>query len=52
MDFDAYHLRLIADKIDYEFPQGSVHEHMAEFYGVDYEEAKIFIFSVFVWLYT
>ena len=40
MDFDAYHLRLIADKIDYEFPQGSVHEHMAKFYGVGYEEAK------------
>ena len=40
MDFDAYHLRLIADKINYEFPQGSVHEHMAQFYGVDYEEAK------------
>ena len=40
MDFDAYHLRLIADKIDYEFPSGSVHKHMAKFYGVDYEEAK------------
>ena len=40
MDFDAYHLRLIADKIDYEFPQGSVHEHMAKFYGVGYEESK------------
>ena len=40
MDFDAYHLRLIADKIGYEFPKGSVHEHMAQFYGVDYEEAK------------
>ena len=40
MDFDAYHLRLIAEKINYEFPQGSVHEHMAQFYGVDYEEAK------------
>ena len=40
MDFDAYHLRLIADKVGYEFPQGSVHEHMAQFYGVDYEEAK------------
>ena len=45
MDFDAYHLRLIADKIDYEFPSGSVHEHMAEFYGVDYEEAKILSFK-------
>jgi hypothetical protein len=40
MDFDAYHLRLIADKVNYEFPRGSVHEHMAQFYGVDYEEAK------------
>ena len=45
MDFDAYHLRLIADKIDYEFPSGSVHEHMAEFYGVDYEEAKTLSFK-------
>ena len=40
MDFDAYHLRLIADKIGYDLPKGSVHEHMAQFYGVDYEEAK------------
>ena len=40
MDFDAYHLRLIADKIGYDFPSGSVHEHMAKFYGVGYEEAK------------
>ena len=40
MDFDGYHLRLIADKVGYEFPEGSVHEHMAKFYGCDYEEAK------------
>jgi len=40
MDYDAYHLRLIADKVDYKFPNGSVHEHMAKFYGCDYEEAK------------
>jgi len=40
MDFDGYHLRLIADKVDYEFPEGSVHEHMAKLYGVDYGEAK------------
>jgi len=39
-DFDGYHLRLIADKVGYEFPKGSVHEHMAKLYGVDYEEAK------------
>ena len=40
MDYDAYHLRLIADKVDYKFPKGSVHEHMAKFYGCDYEESK------------
>ena len=45
MDFDAYHLRLIADKVGYEFPQGSVHEHMAKFYGCDYDEAKSLSFK-------
>ena len=40
MDYDAYHLRLIADRIGYSFPKGSVHQHMAELYGVDYQEAK------------
>ena len=40
MDYDAYHLRLIADKVGYEFSEGSVHEHMAKFYGCDYEESK------------
>ena len=39
-DFDGYHLRLIADKVGYEFPEGSVHKHMAKLYGVDYDEAK------------
>ena len=45
MDFDAYHLRLIADKVEYDFPKGSVHEHMAKFYGVGYEEAKALSFQ-------
>ena len=40
MDYDAYHLRLIADRIGYSFPKGSVHQHMSELYGVDYQEAK------------
>ena len=40
MDYDAYHLRLIGELIGYDFPKGSVHEHMAEFFGVDYEESK------------
>jgi len=40
MDYDAYHLRLIGDVVDYRFPKGSVHKHMAKLYGVDYNEAK------------
>ena len=40
MDYDAYHLRLIGDVIDYKFPDGSVHQHMAKLYDVDYDEAK------------
>jgi hypothetical protein len=40
MDYDAYHLRLIADVVDYQFPNGSVHKHMAKLYGVGYDEAK------------
>jgi hypothetical protein len=39
-DFDAYHLRLIADLVDYDFGKDSVHEHLAEHYGCSYEESK------------
>ena len=40
-DYDAYHLRLIGHILDYDFPKGSVHKHMSEFYGdVDYETSK------------
>jgi hypothetical protein len=45
MDYDAYHLRLIGDVVDYRFPKGSVHKHMAKFYGVDYNEAKSLSFQ-------
>ena len=45
MDYDGYHLRLIADRVGYEFPKGSVHEHMAKLYGVDYNEAKSLSFQ-------
>ena len=45
MDYDAYHLRLIADVVDYKFPRGSAHGHMAKFYGVDYDEAKSLSFK-------
>ena len=39
-DFDAYHLRLIADLVNYQFGEDSVHEHLAEHYGCSYEESK------------
>ena len=45
MDYDAYHLRLIGDVVDYKFPRGSVHGHMAKFYGVDYDESKSLSFK-------
>ena len=45
MDFDAYHLRLIGEIIGYKFPKGSVHEHMAELYGLPYDEAKALSFK-------
>ena len=40
-DFDAYHLRLIADLVEYgEFHETSVHAHLAEYYECSYEESK------------
>tara|TARA_B100000287_G_scaffold308549_1_gene291722 strand:+ start:239 stop:1510 length:1272 start_codon:yes stop_codon:yes gene_type:complete len=44
-DFDAYHPRLIGDLIDYKFPKGSAHEHLAETYGLSYEEGKALTFK-------
>ena len=53
MDFDAYHIRLIADLIEYELPNGSVHEYFAKkFYGVEnvtkeeYANSKAMSFQV------
>ena len=45
MDFDAYHLRLIGEIVGYQFPPGSVHEHMGKLYGLPYEEAKALSFQ-------
>jgi hypothetical protein len=40
-DFDAYHLRIIAQLVKYkEFGKESVHEHLAEHYGCSYKESK------------
>jgi hypothetical protein len=40
-DFDAYHLRLIADLVGYHtFGEESVHEHLSKWYECSYEESK------------
>ncbi len=41
MDYESYHIRLIAKMIGYEFPKGiTAHQHLANLYRVDYETAK------------
>ena len=44
-DYDACNLRIIADLIDYKFPKGSAHDHLAELYNVDREEGKLITFK-------
>jgi len=39
-DYEACHIRIIADLIDYELPPGSAHEHLAQQYGVDIDQGK------------
>ena len=45
-DFDAYHLRLIGELVDYKFGDESVHQHLADFYGSTYEESKQISFKL------
>ena len=44
-DYDAFHVRLIANLIDYKFPEGSAHDHLAKLYSVDREEGKKLTFQ-------
>jgi len=44
-DYDAYHPRLIGNKINYQFPKGSVHQHLADLYGLSYDEGKALTFK-------
>jgi len=53
LDFDAYHLRLIAKMIDYEFPETSIHTYLGKYYfGKDlitadeYNESKSVTFKI------
>lgn len=49
MDYESYHLRLIARMAGYSFPDGvAAHTHLAEWYEVDTETAKGITFK---WLY-
>jgi hypothetical protein len=45
MDFDAYHLRLIAEKVGYKFSDESVHQHFADRFDISYKEAKSLSFQ-------
>lgn len=40
LDYDAYHVRIIADMIGYELPPTSAHQWLAEQYGCGYKESK------------
>ena len=51
MDYDAYHLRLIGEVVDYQFPKGSVHNHMVN-YMVWIMMKQRTIVSVFIRTYT
>jgi hypothetical protein len=40
MDYDAYHPRIIGKLIGYDLPKTSVHQWLADEYGVSYDEGK------------
>ena len=46
MDYDAYHPRIIGKLIDYTLPDTSVHQWLADQYGVDYGESKGITFQL------
>ena len=40
MDYDAYHVRLIGKMIKFSLPDTSVHQWLADQYGMDYNDSK------------
>lgn len=46
MDYDAYHVRLIADMIGYDLPTTSVHQWFADTYDITYAESKLLTFRL------
>jgi hypothetical protein len=45
IDIDSYHPTLIAKQIGYDFGDESIHDHMAQMYGVDYKTSKELTFK-------
>jgi hypothetical protein len=44
-DFESYHVRLIGGLVGYKFPTDvSAHQHLAQYYGLPTEEAKLLTF--------
>lgn len=39
-DYDAYHVRIIGKLINYELPETSAHQWLADMYGCSYDESK------------
>jgi hypothetical protein len=56
LDYDAFHLRLLAEKTGYEFGEGSVHKHLGRRYfdkaELDAEEYVASKKQTFLWLYN
>ena len=46
MDYDAYHPRIIGKLTNYELPTTSVHQWLADQYGVPYDESKGITFQL------
>jgi hypothetical protein len=46
MDYDAYHPRIIGKMVHYPLPQTSVHQWLADQYGVSYDESKGITFQL------
>jgi len=45
LDYDAYHIRIMAKIINYDIPDDSGHQWLAKQYGCDYGEAKVRTFQ-------
>lgn len=47
IDISAYHPTLAGFLVNYKFPTNEIHSHLAEMYGVSYDESKLITFQQF-----